>query len=298
MNWQHLTYFQTVAETENFTQAAAILYVTPSALSKAIHSLESELGFPLFTKSGRNSVLTEYGRSFKMYVDNAMNCITDGLNQIHEQMNLINGPVNLAGVYTMCSEYLPGYLRDFLSLYPNVKFSMIYQITSDILTQVLSEKIDLGFCGDYDVEDKRYANIESRLLKKEELVIITSAAHPLSERTFIDMAELQDEPFIIYRNVNSGISLIFWELCKKSGLNPTIAFEIPDDQNILSLVSAGLGIALIANTSMIHRPDIHILHISGETPVRSQYMIWKKERFLSPAVKAFRDYIEQTNQAI
>lgn len=295
MNWQHLTYFQTVAETENFTQAAKILYVTPSALSKAIHSLEAELGFPLFTKSGRNSVLTDYGRSFKTYVDRAMGCITDGLNDIHEQMNQISGPVNLAGVYTMCSEYLPGYLKDFLFLYPNVKFSMVYQITSDILNQLLSEKIDLGFCGDYELEDRRYSSIEYLLLKKEELVIITSEAHPLSQQSFVTISELKEESFIIYRNVNSGISLIFWELCKNAGVNPKIAFELPDDQNILSLVSAGLGIALIADTPMIHRPDIHILRFSGDPPVRNQYMVWKKDHFLSPAGRAFRDFIQKAD---
>ena len=63
MNLQHLIYFRTVAETENFTLAAKELYITPSTLSKAIASLEEELRFPLFLKSGRNSVLTDYSRS-------------------------------------------------------------------------------------------------------------------------------------------------------------------------------------------------------------------------------------------
>ncbi len=52
MNWQHLIYFKAIAETQNFSRASEQLYVTPSALSKAISSLEAELSFPLFEKSG------------------------------------------------------------------------------------------------------------------------------------------------------------------------------------------------------------------------------------------------------
>ncbi len=64
MNWQHLVYFQSLAKTQNYAQASKELYISSSTLSKAITSLEEELGFPLFLKSGRNSILSEYGKEF------------------------------------------------------------------------------------------------------------------------------------------------------------------------------------------------------------------------------------------
>lgn len=55
MNWQHLVYFRKIVEKKNFSKAADSLYIAPSTLSKAIRSLEEEIGFPLFEKQGRNS---------------------------------------------------------------------------------------------------------------------------------------------------------------------------------------------------------------------------------------------------
>ena len=56
--------FYEVAKAGNISKAAKELYISPSTLSKAITSLEGELGFSLFLKSGRNSILSEYGKEF------------------------------------------------------------------------------------------------------------------------------------------------------------------------------------------------------------------------------------------
>ena len=104
MNWQHLTYFQTVADTQNFSRAAEQLFLTPSALSKSIRSLEAELGFPLFEKRGRNSVLTEYGKTFLNYVVQASSSIENGLRAVQEQMDVSTGKIRVSGIYTMCAE--------------------------------------------------------------------------------------------------------------------------------------------------------------------------------------------------
>ena len=56
LNWQHLMYFLVAADTGNFTRASELLFITQSALTKAINNLESELGAPLFEKKGRNNV--------------------------------------------------------------------------------------------------------------------------------------------------------------------------------------------------------------------------------------------------
>lgn len=292
MNWQHLVYFKVIAETQNFSRASEQLFVTPSALSKAISSLEQELNFPLFEKSGRNSVLTEYGRTFKEYVDQALDCIDNGLAAVHDQLNICTGKVNISGIYTMCGDYLPPRIKQFLEIYPQVSFSMVYQITLTVLESILSGTADLGFCGDYDIKDKRFIDIERALIKTEDLVIITPLDHPLANDSYVDVKKLKNERFVTYRNVNSGIYQIFEQLCQRAHFEPHIAFEAPDDHTIIGLVSAGLGISLIANNPSLQTDRVHVLRFAdGEVPRRNQYMVWKKDHYLSPAVNAFRDYI-------
>jgi len=292
MNWQHLVYFKVTAETQNFSRASEQLYITPSALSKAINSLEQELNFPLFEKAGRNSILTDYGRTFKTYVDQALDCIDQGLAKVQEQLDICGGKVNICGIYTMCGDYLPPRIKQFLEIYPQVTFSMVYQITLTVLESILSGTADLGFCGDFDPDDKRFAEIERVEIKTEELVIITPPDHPLASDTFVDLDKLREERFITYRNVNSGIHQIFTRLCECNNIHPHIAFEAPDDHTIIGLVAAGLGISLLANNPSLKTDNVHVLKFTREEALyRKQYMIWRKGHYLSSAVRAFRDYI-------
>lgn len=64
MNLDHLRYFVKLAETRHYTNAARQLCISQPSLSHAIRQLEEELGLPLFEKTGRNTALTRWGRSF------------------------------------------------------------------------------------------------------------------------------------------------------------------------------------------------------------------------------------------
>lgn len=291
MNWQHLTYFQVAAETQNFSRAAEQLFLTSSALSKAIRSLEVELGFPLFEKHGRGSILTENGKIFLEYVVQAANSIETGLHLVQDRMDVTTGRINISGIYTMCADYLPTKIKEFRKYYPKVTFSMEYHISSQTLENVLSGTSDLGFCGDYEMEHDAYSDIEHVLLKQEDLMVIVPMEHRLAKESYIDLSKLDGEPFIIYRNVNSGISYLFWELCRKADITPQIAFEVPDDHTIIGLVEAGLGIALIADSQSLHMDKVSVLRFPDKPPQRNQYMAWNRNRFMPPVVRRFRDYI-------
>jgi DNA-binding transcriptional LysR family regulator len=291
MNWQHLTYFLTTAELQNFTRAAEQTYITPSALSKAIRHLENEIGFPLFAKRGRRVVLTEYGKIFARYVLSAAKSINDGISEVHNQMGLHSGRIAIAGIYTMCGDYVPARIVEFNSCNANVTYAIEYAITSKILEKIISDSCDLGFCGDYEVESKQFAVINRKLIKVEELVAAVPKNHPLAGQQHVDFRKLAKENFIIYRNVNSGISYIFWKLCNQYGIKPKIAFEAPDDHSIVGLVAAGLGVALLPDNASIQMNDIAVLKLRPHVCTRNQYMVWKKGRSLPLAAQAFRDYI-------
>lgn len=292
MNWQHLVYFQTLAETQNYAQASKELYITPSTLSKAISSLEEELGFPLFLKSGRNSVLSEYGKEFKEYVDQSIACIETGIQNIHTKMNQISGSLNICGIYILCSDYLPPKVKEFLLQYPNVHITLEHQISVNVLDRVLSGKSDLGFCADFNFHDKKYANLEYSMVEHDELILITSLNHRLAAESSVSLEQLKDEDFIINSNPNTRNRIDFLDLCKEHHFAPKIAFEPADDQSIIGMVYAGLGISCMANIPSVHQGNLHILKIAEDhVPTQNYYMIWRKDGHLSLAARTFRDYI-------
>lgn len=300
MNWQHLMYFKSVAELQNYSKAADELYITSSALSKAIHNLEAELGFPLFEKQGRGSRLTEYGKIFYDYVCVASCSIEDGIQKVYDQACVMKGRISIGGIYTMCADYLPKQIKVFREEYPDVSFSIEYHITNQILEDLLMGNIDLGFCGNYEENASQYNDLERELLCSEELVIIMPESDSRSKKDFISFSTLKNDSFIVHRNCNSGTGPIFWDMCSKFGFTPNVAFEVPDDQSILGLVRAGLGIALIADSPSLKIPHIAMVRLEGDSPIRRQYIVWNKKRSLAPPAKAFRDFIlkerEQDNE--
>lgn len=288
MNWQHLIYFKTVAKVGNYAQAAEELYITSSALSKAIHALEDELGFPLLQKSGRKSQLTSYGKTFYQCVEHCSTQIEECIKKIYDELNVVSGHICVEGIYTMCAEYLPTQIRIFKTQHPNISVSMEYHTTSVILQHLLKGMIDMGFCGNFDIDNTPlYSGLERVLIRREDLIILLPQNHRLAARRQIDFSELSGETFVVHKHKSTGTGSIFTALCEKHGFSPTIGFEVPDDQSILGLVRNGLGIALIADSPSLKAEGTVSLPLRGEKPVREQYVVWKKGYFLSPVAKAF-----------
>lgn len=294
MNWQHLSYFRALAETQNFTQSAKDLYCTPSTLSKAISSLEEELGFPLFIKSGRNSVLSEYGITFKKYVDESMECLENGIKEIHAQIDEASGSLSMGCIYNLCLTYLPTQIKNFLNLYPNINISLQRQFSVDVLNNVLSRKIDLGFCADFDMEDKQYTNLAHELITKREMVFIVSDEHPLACKSYITFDDIKNDKFIISSNPKAIDRILFFNMCQNHDFNPNIAFELPDDPTIINMITANLGIGCMVDFPESKYNNLHTLHMEECKEFQSFYMIWRKDNYISPASKLFQEYILST----
>ena len=85
MELQQLKYFREVAEREHVTRASEKLFVSQSAVSRAVNQLEKELGIPLFYRQGRAVVLSRYGRVFLEHVTRAVNILENGTRLLGEQ---------------------------------------------------------------------------------------------------------------------------------------------------------------------------------------------------------------------
>jgi len=215
-----------------------------------------------------------------------------GLELIHTKMNQIFGPLNICGIYVLCSDYLPPIVKDFLEQYPGVNITLEHQISVNVLERVLAGKSDLGFCADFNFQDKKFAGLEYVHIKQDDLILITSLDHPLASDTAVSLEQLKDEDFILNGNPNTRNRIDFLNLCREYDFTPKITFEPADDQSIIGMVYAGLGISCMANIPSVHRGNLHVLKILEEhVPVQSYYMIWRRDAHLSLAAKTFKDYV-------
>lgn len=292
MNWQHLIYFKKVAECEHLTRASEELYISVSALSKAISNLEEELGIVLFEKSGRNIHLNRYGQMFYNYVSRATSEIEDGIHFIQHAASVYTGDVHISTIFSVGTNYLPELLSCFKQDYPQIHIELSQKTTSQILTELHENRIDLGFCSEFGpLED--YPSICRDLLYSEEIFLAVPENHPLAARDEVYFKEIQDEHFIFYNSATGIASTINTAIQKITGpdFHLKTLFSANDPYTITHLVAKGLGLGFVVENSSLYTTNVKLLKVLDLNFFHPIYMVWKENVYMSPAVNAFREYV-------
>lgn len=294
MNLQHLTYFNKIAECGVLSKAAEELFITPSALSRAITSLEEEVGVTLFDKKGRNIVLNRYGKVFYEYVKKAIVEIDAGLNSIQSMANISTGSVRVSSIFSVGTNFIPDLLTEFYktTCNQNVKIELSQRPTTQILRDIANNDLDIGFCGEFDIA-KQYNEISREAIYEEKMMLVVPENHRLSGRKEVSFDDIKDEVFIGYNNA-TGIVNTIYDAVSRSGhknFRFNTLVESNEDNNTTNLVKKGLGIAFVVDNPSIYNGGVCVLKLSDLHFFRTIYMVWKKDAYLSPAVKKFKQMV-------
>lgn len=288
MNLNHLHYFRVLARLEHYTQAAKELSITQPSLSHAISCLEKDLGTYLFEKQGRNVRLTKYGRFFLEYVNNGLGELELGEKKLRALVSPSIGQIDLGFIYTLGAHIMPNIIKDFINNeeYKNISFSLFQGTTSNVITRLKNEKLDLGFCSFVENEP----DVDFIPILEEELVLIVSKNHELASLDSIDLKDLSNYPFVLF-NEESGIRPLINSLFDKVNITPKIICEVEEDSAVLGLVAVDYGIAIIPNISLIKNFNVKVLRITNPIIKRYIYLVSMKNKYLSPSACLFRNYV-------
>lgn len=294
MNLQQLEYFKSIAQTENFTAAAALSSVSQPALSKAISNLESELNVPLFERKGRTIKLTSFGTAFLKHADTALREIDNGIQELQDMINPNKGSISIASTYCIGTYFMPFLISGFLNYCPETKFQFNHESTPEILTGLINGKIDLGF---YDNIDNipNHSEIESIAVRKEAYVLIVPKNHRLSNEKEVSLGDLKNESFIVFGEENKANLLSY---SKFIDYTPKISVEPNEFSMLGGLIAAGAGITIAANTPLINTNVFSIIKIKEDIGYKTIYMGWVKNSYVSPITKKFIDYTLNTRLKI
>lgn len=143
-------YFYAAAKLGNISEAAKALYTSQPVVSKYIHRLETELGVQLFLRTSRGVNLTEEGYILFEYVENALNSLSAGTDELQRKLSLGIGQLRMGVSTTLCKYFLLPYLRKYIEINPNVKIAIECQATNHTIESLLQGKIDIGIIGKPD----------------------------------------------------------------------------------------------------------------------------------------------------
>lgn len=291
MNYQHLKYFQAVAKEQNYLRASERLFITQPTLSRAIASLEEELGADLFEKSGRNVKITSYGAEFLKYVDRAMLTIDSGVEKVHEMMGRLEGTIQLACIYGYTYGYLPTLISEYNGRYPNVRFQIKPCTTFDSIFQTHMGNTDIGFHTKCTVHMEKYQDLDYFEVCREELVVVVPKCHPMAERVSCRLEEIVGERFVSF-DAHSGMLYKTQEMFQEAGLTFVPYLSVSDDQSILNMVKSGVAIACVLQNIAENNSGFSVLKIEDKVDKYQEISIAvKRKANYSAAVTSFIEFV-------
>ncbi|SAL19575.1 LysR family transcriptional regulator [Caballeronia arvi] len=295
MDLRLLRYFVTVAEELHFGRAAARLAMTQPPLSQAIRALEDALGVPLFVRTKRTVELTPVGKDLLPEVRRLL-ASADALRPLAQSLARGEaGVLSLAFVSTADYGLLPVLLRDFGTRYPGVRLQLT-EATSDVqIEELVAGRIDAGLV--IPPLPPRYASLlEYVPITREPLMIAMSAkqaeALDSNEDTPVDLRDLAAAPLVVFpRRLAPGLHDIIMGCYGAAGLTPRIGQEAIQMQTIVSLVSAGMGVALVPQslrhlrrTGVVYRP------LQRPGPIVETGLVWRAAE-VSPVLAGFIEIV-------
>lgn len=291
MELRQIKYFIEVAKREHVTDAANALHVAQSAVSRQIANLEAELGVDLFIREGRAVRLTRIGKIFLEHMERAMNVIDDAKQIVEEYIDPEKGTIHIGFSASLASYILPTAISNFRKQYPEVRFILNEGNYSDLIKAVIRGDINLAILGPLPTGEEK---IKSSILFTENIVALLPISHPLAKRSALNLTELRDDPFILFPE---GFILrkLIMDDCLQRGFRPKVAFEGKDLDAIKGLVSAGLGVTLLPEVTLLDNLPRGTVRVPIVEPSlkRSVGTIIPAERELLPTEKVFYDFIQE-----
>jgi DNA-binding transcriptional LysR family regulator len=284
---QQLKYFREVAERQHVTRAAEKLFVSESAISRAVTQLEEELGVPLFYRQGRAVVLSPYGRLFLENVTRALSVLESGKRLLREQTEQESGTVSLGFLHSLGIEMVPGLIKEYRRKHPRIQFTLLVQRSGEMLMEELAGggiDLCLSVPGMFGQSDVRWNH-----LLDEELLIAMPRTHRLAARRTLSLKELSSEPFLALSPEHT-LRIIFDRLCADASFVPKIAFEGMDIATLRGLIAAGLGIGLLPLAPSRFAGVVEV-KLSPARPVRPLGIGWIADRYLPASAIEFRKFV-------
>ncbi|MDO8286487.1 MAG: LysR substrate-binding domain-containing protein [Rhodoferax sp.] len=285
---RQLRAFVALAETGSFTDAAASLHVTQSALSGLIKELEQTLGVQVVNRSTRKVSLSEVGREFYPLVARLLQDLDGALDTIADLKALKRGLVRIAAPQLMSASVLPEVIAGFRQQYPDIEIRLLDCMVEHVLSKVHSGEVDFGV----GPERESSADIEAQTLFEIPFVVVFRPDHPLSKKKRVTWDDALRYPVIALKGeFTHRLRVDLHDSLHDEALNP--ANEVGFMTTAFAMVSAGLGVTtcLPYASSLIRLHQLQSRPLQDPVVRRKFFVFTRRDRPLSPAAAQFSAYL-------
>lgn len=287
MNFQQIKYFLALADELHFWRTSEKTFITQSALSRHIRSIEDELGIRLFERNNRNVKLTKAGE----FLRDEFGRLSEEFENVTRHARLIaageTGTIRIGHPASITHSVLPELLRRLGENHPNLIAELIELTGTEFDGALTGYHIDIGF----NRELPKAKNLAIKKISTENFALVIPPDHRLAEKSKVNLAELKDEWFVLPRL--SGKSEHVGQMraiFEQAGFTPRVRYESDMGATLLGLVAGGLGVSLLPVSYSYRAPNgLKFIEIPETTNL---YVIWR-ETDENAAVKNFLKIVQE-----
>ncbi len=292
INYELYKVFYHVASSLSFSEASRKLFISPSAGSQSIKTLEKKLEQPLFIRSTKKVQLTSAGQLLLKHIEPAINLIERGEQQLTDSGTLGLCQLHIGASDTICRYFLVPYLKQFHEKFPQVPIK-VTNATSLSCVELLSQgKVDL-IVSNYPNSRMDSSCIRKTVASFQDVFIANPASFPLEQKE-ISFCELNQYP-ILMLDQKSTTSEFLHNLFLRYQLELVPEMELSSNDLLIDLAKIGIGIAFIPDYCLFEpTPELYIVRTRETMPRRQIIAAVNSGLPVSPSAEEFLKLLPET----
>ncbi len=233
-------YFLAIADNGGIAQAARALNISQPAVAQGLEKLEQLCGLRLFVRHhAKGAELTPQGRAFYRSARDLLRQAERAERDAGAISANLAGTIRFGCFHTLAPFYLARVVSGYRDAHPGVEVLASELVQEEIIAGLTSSELDLALTYDMSLQG---LPLEQLVVARLQPFIIVSENHPLAGRPSLRLAELADQPLVMFDHPSSRG--YFNDLLASQGVAPPIAFNARSIESVRSAVANGLGFSL------------------------------------------------------
>lgn len=290
INYELYKVFYYVASTLSFSEASKQLFISQSAVSQSIKTLERKLDQVLFIRSTKRVQLTPEGEILLRHVEPAMNLIQRGESQLMESAST-GGQIRIGASDTICRYFLVPYIKRFHEAFPRAHIKVTNATSIQSVELLKSGQVDFIVVNSPNAYLGSAATVKRIKLFRDVFLANRDFADLKGRR--LSFSELLEYP-ILMLDKKSTTSEFLHSQFQQHHLDLVPEVELSSNDLLIDLARIGLGIAFLPDYCIPREDDnLFVVHTKEELPPRELLAVRGTRIPLSRAAAAFLDYFEE-----
>jgi DNA-binding transcriptional LysR family regulator len=282
-----LQIFLKIVQTKSITKAAEELNLTQPAVSIQLKKLQDQFDIPLTEVIGRQLYITHFGKEIAITAQKVL----DEVETINYKSKTFKGILSgklMVSVVSTGKYVMPYFLCDFLNQNKGIDLIMDVTNKSKVVKSLENNEVDFALVSILPDD----IQLQSEILLENKLYLIgnQNAVSKIQN----NYSNLFDEYPLIYREEGSATRLVMENYLHRNGIQSAKKMQLTSNEAVKQAVIAGIGYSImpiIGLKNELERGDLKIISMKG-FPIKSNwYLVWLKNKSLSPVAEAYINYI-------